>query len=94
VTWPPGERTVRVKLLYFAWVRERVGKPEEMIELPAHVATISDLLEWLRSRGPEYAAAFERSDVIRAAIDRTHVKPSASLAGAREIAFFPPVTGG
>jgi sulfur-carrier protein len=85
---------VRVKLLYFAWVRERVGKPEEMIELPAHAATISDLLEWLRSRGPEYAAAFERSDVIRAAIDRTHVKPSASLAGAREIAFFPPVTGG
>jgi molybdopterin synthase sulfur carrier subunit len=83
-----------VKLLYFAWVRERIGKPEEMIELPAHVATLSDLLDWLRTRGPEYAAAFERSDVIRAAIDRTHVKPSASVAGAREIAFFPPVTGG
>ncbi|HZA00860.1 MAG TPA: molybdopterin converting factor subunit 1 [Hyphomicrobiaceae bacterium] len=83
-----------MKLLYFAWVRERIGKPEEMIELPAHVATLSDLLDWLRTRGPEYAAAFERSDVIRAAIDRTHVKPSASVAGAREIAFFPPVTGG
>jgi len=85
---------MRVKLLYFAWVRERVGKPEEIIELPAHVATISDLLAWLRSRGPEYAAAFERSEAIRAAIDRTHVKPSARLAEAREIAFFPPVTGG
>jgi molybdopterin synthase sulfur carrier subunit len=82
------------KLLYFAWVRERVGKPEETIELPADVATISDLLAWLRSRGPEYAAAFERTDVIRAAIDQTHVKPSARLEGAREIAFFPPVTGG
>jgi molybdopterin synthase sulfur carrier subunit len=83
-----------VKLLYFAWVRERVGKAEETIELPADVATISDLLAWLRSRGPEYAAAFARSDVVRAAIDQTHVKPSASLEGAREIAFFPPVTGG
>ena len=83
-----------VKLLYFAWVREKIGKPEETIELPAHVATVSDLLMWLRSRGPEYAAAFERSDVIRAAIDQTHVKSSARIAGAREIAFFPPVTGG
>jgi sulfur-carrier protein len=85
---------MNVKLLYFAWVREKVGKPEETIELPAHLTTISDLLAWLRSRGPEYAAAFERSDVIRAAIDRAHVKPSARLEGASEIAFFPPVTGG
>jgi molybdopterin synthase sulfur carrier subunit len=83
-----------VKLRYFAWVREKVGKPEETIELPADVATISDLLAWLRSRGPEYAAAFERSEVIRAAVDQRHVKPSARLEGAREIAFFPPVTGG
>jgi sulfur-carrier protein len=85
---------MNVKLLYFAWVREKVGKTEETIELPAHLTTISDLLAWLRSRGPEYAAAFERSDVIRAAIDRAHVKPSARLEGASEIAFFPPVTGG
>jgi len=83
-----------VKLLYFAWVREKVGKPEETIELPTDVATVSDLLAWLRSRGPEYAAAFERSEVIRAAINRAHVKPSARLEGASEIAFFPPVTGG
>jgi sulfur-carrier protein len=58
------------------------------------VTTVSDLLAWLSSRGPEYAAAFERSNVIRAAIDQTHVTPSARLEGAREIAFFPPVTGG
>jgi molybdopterin synthase sulfur carrier subunit len=83
-----------VKLLYFAWVREKVGKPEETIELPTDVATVSDLLAWLRSRGPEYTAAFERSEVIRAAINRAHVKPSARLEGASEIAFFPPVTGG
>jgi molybdopterin synthase sulfur carrier subunit len=83
-----------VKLLYFAWVREKIGKPEETIELPAHVATVSDLQAWLRGRGPEYATAFERSEVIRAAIDQRHVKPSARLEGAREIAFFPPVTGG
>lgn len=83
-----------MKLLYFAWVREKVGKSEETIELPAHVATVAELLAWLRSRGPEYAAAFERTDVVRAAIDQTHVKPSARVQGAREIAFFPPVTGG
>ena len=51
-------------------------------------------MTWLKGLGPEYAEAFARADVIRAAIDRTHVKPTASLAGAREIAFFPPVTGG
>jgi molybdopterin synthase sulfur carrier subunit len=83
-----------VKLCYFAWVRERIGKGEEIVELPAGIATVADLVAWLKSRGPEYAAAFERADVIRAAIDRTHVKPSAAVAGAREIAFFPPVTGG
>ena len=85
---------MNVKLLYFAWVREKVGKPEETVELPHHLATVSDLLAWLSSRGPEYAAAFERADVIRAAIDRAHVKSSARLEGASEIAFFPPVTGG
>jgi molybdopterin synthase sulfur carrier subunit len=83
-----------VKLCYFAWVRERIGKGEETVELPAGIGSVADLVAWLKSRGPEYAAAFERADVIRAAIDRTHVKPSAAVAGAREIAFFPPVTGG
>ena len=55
---------------------------------------MAELVTWLKGRGPEYAEAFARADVIRAAIDQTHVKPSASLAGAREVAFFPPVTGG
>ena len=85
---------MRVKLLYFAWVREKVGKAEEQIELPAGIGTIAELVAWLKQRGPEYAEAFQRSEVIRAAVDRTHVRPAASIVGAREIAFFPPVTGG
>jgi len=83
-----------VKLLYFAWVRERVGKGEEMVELPAGVATVADLMTWLAGRGEEYAFAFENPKIIRAAIDRTHVKPDATIAGAAEVAFFPPMTGG
>lgn len=83
-----------VKIVYFAWVRERVGKAEETVELPAGVATIAELVGWLRARGPEYASAFAKPEVVRAAIDHVHAKPGAALAGAREIAFFPPVTGG
>ncbi len=83
-----------INLLYFAWVREKVGKSAETVELPASVATIADLVGWLIARGPEYAEAFARPDVVRAAIDRTHVKPAAAIGDAREIAFFPPVTGG
>ena len=83
-----------VTLRYFAWVREKVGRAEENVRLPAGVATIAELMAWLQTRGPDYASAFERAAVIRAAIDQTHVKATASLAGAREIAFFPPVTGG
>jgi molybdopterin synthase sulfur carrier subunit len=85
---------VSVKLLYFAWVRERIGRGEEVVELPAGVATVGDLMTWLAGRGEEYAFAFENPSVIRAAINRTHVKASASIAGAREVAFFPPMTGG
>ena len=83
-----------VKLLYFAWVRERIGKGEEVVEPPAQVATVADLIGWLAGRGEEYAFAFDNPKVIRAAIDRTHVKPDAAIAGAREVAFFPPMTGG
>jgi sulfur-carrier protein len=83
-----------VKLLYFAWVREKAGRSEEVVDLPASTETISDVIAWLKTRGPEFEAAFERGDVIRAAVNQTHVKHSASIAGAREIAFFPPVTGG
>ncbi len=84
----------RVRVLYFAWVREKIGRGEEMVDLPAGLATVADLVGWLRTRGPEYESAFARPEVVRAAIDQTHVKPGTALADAREIAFFPPVTGG
>lgn len=83
-----------MKLLYFAWVRERVGVSSETVTLPPGLVTIADVVAWLSTRGPEYAEAFARPEVVRAAINRTHVKPDAAIAGAREIAFFPPVTGG
>jgi sulfur-carrier protein len=84
----------RVKLVYFAWVRERVGLPEEEVELPPGIATVADLVGWLKGRGEEYDYAFENEGVVRAAIDKVHASPDAPLAGAREIAFFPPMTGG
>jgi len=83
-----------VKLVYFAWVRERVGKTEEEVAPPRSVATIGELMRWLAQRGEEYAHAFENPKVIRAAIDRTHARADTAIAGAREIAFFPPMTGG
>lgn len=83
-----------MKVKYFAWVRERIGLEEETIAPPPSVATIADLIGWLSARGEGYAAAFERPAVIRAAIDRAHVRADAPIAGAREIAFFPPMTGG
>jgi molybdopterin synthase sulfur carrier subunit len=83
-----------MKALYFAWVRERIGKAEEELILPSEVATIGDMIAWLKTRGEEYAHAFENGRSIRAAIDRTHVKHDAPISGAREVAFFPPMTGG
>lgn len=83
-----------VKLRYFAWVREKVGRGEEAVNLPQGIETVADLVGWLKTRGPEYEEAFRRADVVRAAVDQVHVKPAALLAGAREVAFFPPVTGG
>src|SRR5258707_11168691 len=83
-----------MKVKYFAWVRERVGKSEETVEPPASVRTVDDLIRWLAGRGETYAHAFETPRVIRAAIDHAHVKSDTMIAGAREIAFFPPMTGG
>jgi molybdopterin synthase sulfur carrier subunit len=82
------------RLLYFAWLKEKVGKSAEDITLPSDIATVSELIAWLKTRGPEFAQAFAREAVIRAAIDRAHVRHDARIGNAREIAFFPPVTGG
>jgi molybdopterin synthase sulfur carrier subunit len=83
-----------MKALYFAWVRERIGTAEEDISPPERVATVAELIGWLSARGEGYAAAFENQALIRTALDRTHVKHDALIANAREIAFFPPMTGG
>lgn len=83
-----------MKVLYFAWLRERVGLGEEQVDPPDEVRTVADLASWLRARGDGHARAFENPAVVRAAIDRRHVKPDALLEGAREVAFFPPMTGG
>ncbi len=85
---------MQLKLVYFAWVRERIGLAEEDIAPPDEVRTVAGLVAWLKTRGPEYETAFANEGVVRAALDRVHVKPDAALAGAREIAFFPPMTGG
>lgn len=83
-----------MKLKYFAWVRERIGLAEEEIALPASVATAHDLIAWLKSRGEGYAWALEQDRFIRVAVDQRHVRHDAPLAGAREVALFPPMTGG
>jgi molybdopterin synthase sulfur carrier subunit len=83
-----------VDLVYFAWVRERIGKAEETLELPDSVVTAGDLLAHLKTLGEEYEAALEHENVIRVAINQEHVDHHEPIAGAREIALFPPMTGG
>ncbi|MBO6519631.1 MAG: molybdopterin converting factor subunit 1 [Rhodospirillales bacterium] len=83
-----------MKLLYFAWVRERVGGASEDIPRPDGVATVGDLVAWLAARGDGYAEAFEESSMVRAAVNQEHVDLSHPVADGDEVAFFPPVTGG
>ena len=66
-----------MRLLYFAWVKEKVGRAAEEVALPAEIATIGELIAWLKTRGPEFANAFARDEVIRAAIDQSHVRHDA-----------------
>lgn len=83
-----------MRLLYFAWVRERIGRNEEEVSLPPEVTTVASLLDWLKERGAGYEAALKHPEVIRVAINHEHADHRQSLAGAREIALFPPMTGG
>ncbi|WP_294620803.1 molybdopterin converting factor subunit 1 [uncultured Roseovarius sp.] len=79
-------------VLYFAWVRERIGHPKDKIETNA--GTVRELVEELRSREERYEAAFADLDALRVAVDQELTDFDASLDGAREVAFFPPMTGG
>ncbi len=83
-----------MKVLYFAWVREKTGRAVEDMDLPAGVATVADLIEWQRGRGGGYADAFGDDKAIRVAVNQTHVGKSHPVAEGDEVAFFPPVTGG
>jgi sulfur-carrier protein len=81
-------------LLYFAWVREAVGTGHERVEPPQEVRTVADLVAWLAGRSEGHAQAMRAPERLRAAIDQRFVPLDAPLAGAREVALFPPVTGG
>jgi molybdopterin synthase sulfur carrier subunit len=83
-----------VHIVYFSWVREKIGKPHEDVELPGDVRTVREFLIWMKSRGEEYEAALEHMDVIRVALDMEHVHHSDILGTPYEIALFPPMTGG
>jgi sulfur-carrier protein len=82
-----------MRLVYFASLRERIGKNAEEVDLPPQVRTIAELIAWLSARDEAYAATFADT-IVRAAIDKKHAKLEASVVGAQEIAFFPPMTGG
>jgi sulfur-carrier protein len=83
-----------VKILYFARIRQLVGRGQDEVDVPGDVATVSALVDFLAARDPGCAAAFADRRTLRAAVNQSHVKLDASIAGAREVAFFPPVTGG
>ncbi len=83
-----------MKLLYFAWVRQKVGLSEENIEAPASVKDVAGLVEFLRRRGPGYLAAFQDLKLIRSAVNQEHAGLDTPVKPEDEVAFFPPVTGG
>jgi molybdopterin synthase sulfur carrier subunit len=85
---------VSVKLVYFAWVRERIGMAEETVDLPEDITTGAELVAWLSARGDNYAHALAEPLAIRIAIDQELIEPHDAIGDAGEIALFPPMTGG
>ncbi|MBO6638307.1 MAG: molybdopterin converting factor subunit 1 [Roseitalea sp.] len=83
-----------VKFIYFAWVRERIGVDEEMLDLPEDMRTGADVMAWLKGRGENYALALDDAQAIRMAVNQEHIHPTDTIGTAREIALFPPMTGG
>jgi len=83
-----------VRLLYFAWLRAKIGTAEEELELPAQVTDVTELLSWLRSRGPGYAEALKNLKTVRVAVNQDYVGPEYPIHDRDEVAIFPPVTGG
>ena len=83
-----------MKLLYFAWLKTKTGVAEEELEPPAEVATVADLLDWLKTRGPGHAEALADLDKVRVAVNQDYARPGDPVAPGDEVALFPPVTGG
>ncbi len=83
-----------MKLLYFAWLKEKTGVAAEEVALPAEVTTVAELLTWLGARGPGYAEALADLSAIRVAVNQVYAKPGDPVAPGDEVALFPPVTGG
>jgi molybdopterin synthase sulfur carrier subunit len=83
-----------MKVLYFAWLRERLNRGEEEVTPPPEVMTIADLIGWLRARDEAADLAMQRPEIIKAAIDAKIVPHTAPIAGAKVVALFPPMTGG
>jgi sulfur-carrier protein len=83
-----------VKLLYFAWLRTRIGTAEETLEPPQGVRSVAALVDWLEARGPVYAAALNNRKLLRVAVNKEYVGWDHPIAPGDEVALFPPVTGG
>lgn len=83
-----------MKLLYFAWLRQKIGTAEEDVTPPAEVTDVGGLIDWLRSRGPAYAEALKDERVVKVAVNQEYVRRDHKLNSGDEIALFPPVTGG
>lgn len=83
-----------IELLYFAWVREAIGRDGETVEPPNAVKSVADLIDWLENRGGGYAEAFADRSLLRVAVDQEFAALDVELEGVREVAIFPPVTGG
>ena len=83
-----------IRVLYFAWLRERMGRAEEALPLPEGVATVAGLIAWITARDAAGAHAFANAQVVRAAVNQDFAAPSDPVRPGDEVAFFPPVTGG
>ena len=83
-----------MKVLYFSWLREKIGTSEETVSLPPEVADVQGLVDWLKGRGDAYAEALADMRTVRVAVNQAYVQPDHPVAEGDEVALFPPVTGG
>lgn len=83
-----------MRILYFAWLKTRIGTAEEEVSPPSDVRDVASLVAWLKTRGPRYAEALANDRVVRVAVNRIHAKSGTAIGPGDEIALFPPVTGG